>query len=100
MKKLILAGAAALALAGAVGPAEARPGGCLKYGLGGAVVGHFAGGHRLAGAAAGCAIGAYRRSRAERRANYGRGYDRGYQGGYDRPRGYQAGYGRGGYAGY
>jgi hypothetical protein len=97
MKTLMLAAAATLALAGAAGPAEARPGGCIKYGLGGAVIGHFAGGHRLAGAAAGCAIGAYRRSRAERRAGYDRQYDRGYRGGYDRPRGYAP---RGGYAGY
>jgi hypothetical protein len=83
MKTLMLAAAATLALAGAAGPAEARPGGCIKYGL--------------AGAAAGCAIGAYRRSRAERRAGYDRQYDRGYRGGYDRPRGYAP---RGGYAGY
>ena len=43
--------------------AEARPGGCLKYGLGGAIAGHFAGGHRWKGAAAGCALGYYQRRR-------------------------------------
>jgi hypothetical protein len=45
--------------------AEARPGGCLKYGLGGAIAGHFAGGHRWKGAAAGCALGYYQRRRHE-----------------------------------
>jgi hypothetical protein len=46
--------------------AQSRPGGCLKYGLGGAVAGHFAGGHRLKGALAGCAIGVLRRKQYER----------------------------------
>ena len=46
--------------------AQSRPGGCLKYGLGGAVAGHFAGGHRLKGALAGCAIGVLRRRQYER----------------------------------
>ena len=44
MRKLALISVAVLSL-GAMAPeaAEARPGGCLKYGLGGAVAGHFAG---------------------------------------------------------
>jgi hypothetical protein len=50
-----------------VSAAEAKTGGCLKYGLGGAVAGHFAGGHGMAGAAAGCALGAYRRHQANER---------------------------------
>jgi hypothetical protein len=45
--------------------AEAKPGGCLKYGLGGAIAGHFAGGHRWKGAALGCALGIYQRRRHE-----------------------------------
>jgi hypothetical protein len=55
---------------GAMAPeaAEARPGGCLKYGVGGAIAGHFAGGHRWKGAAAGCALGIYQRRRTERLA--------------------------------
>lgn len=50
--------------------AEAKPGGCLKYGLGGAIAGHFAGGHRLKGAALGCALGIYQRRRSESQAQY------------------------------
>jgi hypothetical protein len=69
MRKIILVGAAVIGL-GAMAPeaTEARPGGCLKYGVGGAVAGHFAGGHRWKGAAAGCALGMYQRRRAERLA--------------------------------
>jgi hypothetical protein len=69
MKKVIVALAAVLTLGVAVPEAaEAKPGGCLKYGVGGAIAGHFAGGHRWKGAAAGCAIGIYQRRRAERLA--------------------------------
>src|SRR5215213_8419983 len=46
--------------------AQSRPGGCLKYGLGGAIAGHFAGGHRIKGALAGCALGIYQRRQYER----------------------------------
>jgi hypothetical protein len=69
MNKAILAIAAVLTL-GMAAPevAEAKPGGCLKYGVGGAIAGHFAGGHRWKGAAAGCALGIYQRRRAERLA--------------------------------
>ena len=57
--------AAATLLAAAPDIAEAKPGGCLKYGLGGAVAGHFAGGHRWKGAAAGCVLGIVQRRRYE-----------------------------------
>ena len=82
MRKLALVSVAVLSL-GAMAPeaAEARPGGCLKYGLGGAVAGHFAGGHRWKGAAAGCALGIWQRRRAERLAReraIQRERDRGY----------------------
>ena len=53
--KIVAVTFAAVALYAAVpNAAQAQPGGCLKYGLGGAVIGHFAGGHRWMGAAAGC----------------------------------------------
>jgi hypothetical protein len=70
MKKIAVAAALMLSAGIAAGPADAqsRPGGCLKYGLGGAVAGHFAGGHRIKGALAGCALGIYQRRRYEREA--------------------------------
>ena len=62
---LLLAVVAALALAGSPGSAE--EGGCLKYGAGGAVAGHFVGkGHSLGGAAVGCGVGAYKRHEARK----------------------------------
>ena len=67
MRNIVFAAAAMLTLGAAPGPAQAQPGGCLKYGLGGAVAGHFAGGHRLKGALAGCALGVYERRRYEAR---------------------------------
>lgn len=49
-------------------PALAKEGGCVKGGAVGAVAGHFVGqGHAVAGAAAGCAVGAHRRNQAEKR---------------------------------
>jgi hypothetical protein len=70
MRKFVAAAGAVLALGiAAPEPAQAQPGGCLKYGLGGAIIGHFAGGHRLKGAALGCALGVIRR-RSESRAQY------------------------------
>jgi len=68
MKKIALAAVVLLSLGIASDSAEAqsRPGGCLKYGLGGAVAGHFAGGHRIKGALAGCALGIYQRRKYER----------------------------------
>jgi hypothetical protein len=41
--------------------AEAKPGGCLKYGAAGAVAGHMAGHHAIKGAIVGCAAGMWRR---------------------------------------
>jgi hypothetical protein len=59
MKRLLITGAALILMAGS---AVAEPGGCLKYGAGGAVAGHFIGqGHSVLGAAGGCAVGAYKR---------------------------------------
>ena len=55
--------AAAAVLAGSLAvtaPAQAEPGGCLKYGAAGAVGGHLVH-HGVLGAAGGCAAGAYRR---------------------------------------
>ena len=67
MRRTVIAAAVALAVS-ICGSAQAqsRPGGCLKYGLGGAVAGHFAGGERLKGAIVGCALGIYRRKQYER----------------------------------
>lgn len=39
--------------------AEAKPGGCLKYGAAGAVAGHLSGHHGIKGAIVGCATGMY-----------------------------------------
>jgi hypothetical protein len=68
MKKIALAATIMLSFGVAAGSAEAqsRPGGCLKYGVGGAVAGHFAGGNRIKGALAGCALGIYQRKKYER----------------------------------
>jgi hypothetical protein len=65
MKRLMLSLAVCGALAGGAvvsAPlAEAKPGGCLKYGAAGAVAGHVAGGHGFKGALVGCAVGMYQR---------------------------------------
>ena len=45
---------------GVTAPAQAAPGGCLKYGLAGAAAGHVVH-HGVRGFAAGCAAGMYRR---------------------------------------
>lgn len=68
MKKFMLTVTMVLSFGVAAVPAEAqsRPGGCLMYGPGGAVAGHFAGGHRIKGALAGCALGIYQRRKYER----------------------------------
>lgn len=90
LKNLTL-GAAAAVLAiplMTAAPAQAKPN-CIKGAVVGGLVGHFAGGHGLAGAAGGCAVGHVMRNREDRRDRYERsGYDRS---GYDR-RGYRAGY--------
>ena len=59
MKRFVIAAATLAVMAGS---AAAEPGGCLKYGAGGAAAGHFVGsGHAVLGAAGGCAAGAYKR---------------------------------------
>jgi hypothetical protein len=64
MKRLFITGAALVLMAGT---ASAETGGCLKYGAGGAVAGHFVGqGHAVLGAAGGCAVGAYKRHEAKK----------------------------------
>ena len=61
MKAIASLSAVAVLVTGlGVGPAQAEPGGCLKYGAAGAVGGHLAG-HGVLGAVGGCAAGAYRR---------------------------------------
>ena len=106
MRRVVLIAAAPFALGAAVEPAQGRPGGCLKYGLGGAVVGHFAGGHRWKGAAIGCAVGIYERRRHKARspdldrsrsAERNRAEDRGRPRTIDRDEtGSTGGFGRGG----
>jgi hypothetical protein len=70
MNRIVLTTAVLLTLAASSGSAQAqsRPGGCLKYGLGGAIVGHLSGGHRVKGALAGCLAGIYQRRKHERAA--------------------------------
>ena len=65
MKIVAVTFAVAALWAATPGVAEAKPGGCIKYGLGGAIAGHFAGGHRWKGAAAGCVLGIIQRRRSE-----------------------------------
>jgi uncharacterized protein YcfJ len=76
LKSITLAAAAgALALPMLVAaPAEARPS-CLKGAVVGGLVGHFAGGHGVAGAAGGCAVGHVMRNRDNNRYERS-GYDR------------------------
>ena len=67
--KLALALFSIIAFGLGLSVASAEDGGCLKYGAGGAVAGHFVGsGHALDGAAAGCAVGAYKRHEARKEA--------------------------------
>jgi hypothetical protein len=69
MKRLMLTGVALMLTAGS---ALAEPGGCLKYGAGGAVAGHFVGqGHSVLGAAGGCAVGAYKRHESRKAEHEG-----------------------------
>ena len=55
MRKLIVCGVSALALAAGISSADAK--GCIKGALVGGTAGHFAGHHGVLGAAAGCVIG-------------------------------------------
>lgn len=76
-----LTAAALLAASLGAGPAQAEPGGCLKYGAAGAVGGHLMH-HGVLGALGGCATGMWRRheyrkhqrelSRQDERQRYGR----------------------------
>ena len=59
-------GAALLVAPVVGGVAQAAPGGCLKYGAAGAIAGHYAGGHAMKGAIAGCALGYVERRRYKR----------------------------------
>jgi hypothetical protein len=66
MLKGVLVPALAIAAAFSVTPsAEAKPGGCLKYGSAGAVAGHMAH-HGVMGAVAGCALGIHKRREYKR----------------------------------
>ena len=65
MLKFILAPMLALGLLAPLA-AEAKPGGCLKYGAAGAVAGHYAGHHGFVGAVAGCALGMRKRREYKR----------------------------------
>jgi hypothetical protein len=66
MLKLFLAPALALGLLAISVSADAKPGGCLKYGAAGAVAGHYAGHHGVVGAVAGCALGIHKRREYKR----------------------------------
>ncbi len=72
--------------AGALAPAHAEPGGCLKYGAAGAVGGHLAH-HGVLGAAGGCVTGMYVRHEHRKEARQKAAlYDRehpGAKGGYE-----------------
>jgi hypothetical protein len=59
MKPIALLVSLSLLAAPLASPAEAfgKPGGCLKYGVGGAVAGHYAHHHAWKGFIAGCAVG-------------------------------------------
>jgi len=65
MLKFILASATALGVLSFPLAADAKPGGCLKYGAAGAVAGHMAG-HGVVGAVAGCALGMHKRREYKR----------------------------------
>jgi hypothetical protein len=57
----ILFGALCCGLVAAAPQAEAKPGGCLKYGAAGAVAGHYVNHHWVRGAVLGCVAGIARR---------------------------------------
>ena len=59
MRRLSLA--IIIATVSLMGIAQAEPGGCLKYGAGGAVAGHLAHHHAVLGAIGGCGVGMYER---------------------------------------
>ena len=65
--KTITLALAAILTAASLAPAQAEPGGCLKYGAAGAVGGHLAH-HGVLGAAGGCAAGMYVRHKYRKEA--------------------------------
>jgi hypothetical protein len=76
--RLLTAAAIMGALAVPLGPVSAEEGGCVKYGAGGAVAGHFAGHHTMSGAAIGCGVGAWKRHEARKdEARQDRAYEQG-----------------------
>ncbi len=100
MKALASLSAAAILATGlAAAPAQAEPGGCLKYGAAGAVGGHLLH-HGVLGALGGCAAGMYRRheyrkdqSAALRQQRYeNNNNDQGYGQGQGNNQGYNQGY--------
>jgi hypothetical protein len=66
MTKSVLGAALVLAILTVTLTAEAKPGGCLKYGAAGAAAGHYAGHHGVMGAIAGCAVGVHKRREYKR----------------------------------
>jgi hypothetical protein len=60
MRTVIVSCFLCVAIAGA-SMAASKPGGCLKYGVAGAVAGHVAGHHAVKGAIVGCVAGMWRR---------------------------------------
>ncbi len=74
--RLFTAAAIMGALSLSLGPVLAEEGGCVKYGAGGAVAGHFAGHHTMSGAAIGCGVGAWKRHEARKEE---RQQDRAYE---------------------
>ncbi len=68
MKRLLGTTLAIILLGTAVVPAQAEPGGCLKYGAAGAVAGHLAH-HGVLGAVGGCVTGMYVRHRYRKEAH-------------------------------
>ena len=65
MSKFLLVPVLAFGLLAWPPTADAKPGGCLKYGAAGAVAGHMAG-HGVVGAVAGCALGVHKRREYKR----------------------------------
>ena len=66
-KTLVVTAVLATGLFMTQNPAQAEPGGCLKYGAVGAVGGHVAG-HGVMGALAGCGAGMWTRHEARKHA--------------------------------
>ncbi len=65
MKKLLFASAAVIAL-GLANTPPSQAAGCIKGAIVGGIAGHYAGGHSVVGAGAGCAIGHHEATKTER----------------------------------